>query len=110
MPETTATATASSVYNELNLIPSIAERVVGPRRSGWCIPSTSYKELPHVRNSIVSVKMKLGAQAAIPAFIYDKASDCMVQVYCDKQQKVRHRCLEKGHIAAWCRKPLKNPV
>lgn len=66
-----------------------------------------YKELPHIRNGIVSVRMKLGAQASIPAFIYDEASDCTVQVYCDKQQKVCHRCLEKGHIAAWCRKPLK---
>ena len=66
-----------------------------------------YKELPHIRNRIVSMRMKLGAQAAIPAFIYNEASDCTVQVYCDKQQKVCHRCLEKGHIAAWCRKPLK---
>ena len=66
-----------------------------------------YRELPHIWNGIVSVRMKLGAQATIPAFIYNEASDYTVQVYCDKQQKVCHRCLEKGHIAAWCRKPLK---
>ena len=44
-----------------------------------------YKELPHVRNGMVSVRMKLGSQAAIPAFIYDEASDCMVQVYCKRR-------------------------
>ena len=39
-----------------------------------------YKELPHVRNSIVSVRMKLGAKASIHAFIYNEAPNFTVQM------------------------------
>ena len=43
-----------------------------------------YRELPHVRNGIVSVRMKLKASSEIQAYIYDEKSDCTIQVYCDK--------------------------
>ena len=66
-----------------------------------------YRELPHVRNGIVSVRMKLKASSEIQAYIYDEKSDCTIQVFCDKQQKVCYRCLGKGHIAAYCKRPVK---
>ena len=40
-----------------------------------------YKELPHVRTGILSMKIKIWAKAAIPAYIYDMASKCTVQVH-----------------------------
>ena len=69
-----------------------------------------YRELPHVRNGIVSVRMKLKASSEIQAYIYDERSDCTIQVFCDKQQKVCYRCLGKGHIAAYCKRPVKTRV
>ena len=66
-----------------------------------------YRELPHVKNGIVSVRMKLKASSEIQAYIYDEKSDCTIQVFCDKQQKVCYRCLGKGHIAAYCKRPVK---
>jgi len=69
-----------------------------------------YRELPHVRNGIVSVRMKLKASSEIQAYIYDEKSDCTIQVFCDKQQKVCYRCLGKGHIAAYCKRPVKTRV
>ena len=66
-----------------------------------------YKEIPTMKNGVVTSKMRLRAQVELPVYIYDGKAGSTIQVFSDKQQGVCYRCLGKGHIAAFCRKALK---
>ena len=66
-----------------------------------------YKEIPTMKNGVVTSKMRLRAQVELPVYIYDGKAGSTIQVFSDKQQGVCYRCLRKGHIAAFCRKALK---
>ena len=66
-----------------------------------------YKEAPAVRNGWVTVRMRLTGKSELPSYIYDNSIGNTVQVIYEKKVKVCYRCLGKGHIAAFCKKPRK---
>ena len=70
----------------------------------------TYKEAPTVKNGIVNLRMRLKPEAQLPTYIYEEKTANTIQVFSDKQQRICYRCLGKGHIAAFCRKPRKTQV
>lgn len=66
-----------------------------------------YKQAPNIRNGIVTLTMRLSPEAEMPGFIYEENAGNTIQVYSDKHQRACWRCLGKGHVAAFCRKPVK---
>ena len=66
-----------------------------------------YKQAPTLPNGIVSLTMRLKQEAEIPEFIYEEIAGNTIQVFSDKHQRTCWRCLGKGHVAAFCKRPLK---
>ena len=66
-----------------------------------------YKQARHIRNGIVTLTMRVKAGAEMPGFIYEEEAGNTIEVYSDKHERACWRCLGKGHIAAFCKKPVK---
>ena len=66
-----------------------------------------YKQAPTLSNGIVSLTMRLKQEAEMPEFIYEEIAGNTIQVFSDKHQRTCWRCLGKGHVAAFCKRPLK---
>lgn len=65
-----------------------------------------YKQAPTIRNGIVTLTMRLSPGVEMPGFIYEEGAGNTIQVFSDKHERACWRCLGKGHIAAFCRKPV----
>ena len=63
-----------------------------------------FKQAPNLKNGVVTLKMKLRAQVEIPTFIYDERLSNTVEITSDRHQRTCWKCLDTGHIAAFCRK------
>ena len=55
----------------------------------------------------ISLNMRLKPDAELPSFIYEENISNTITVHSAKHQRTCWKCLEKGHIAAFCRKPIK---
>ena len=66
-----------------------------------------YKQAPTLSNGIVSLTMCLKQEAEMPEFIYEEITGNTIQGFSDKHQCTCWRCLAKGHVAAFCKRPLK---
>ena len=66
-----------------------------------------YKQAPMIRNGIVTLTMRVGPEAEMPEFIYEESCGNTIQVFSDKHQRSCWRCLGKGHIAAFCQRPVR---
>jgi hypothetical protein len=67
-----------------------------------------YKDCPTVKTGIVTVKMRLRPQVVVPTYLFEERVGNTVQVFSDRHSKLCHRCLEHGHLTAFCRKPVKS--
>ena len=67
-----------------------------------------YKDCPTMKTGVVTVKMKLSPKAVVPTYLMEQGVGNTVQVFSEKHSKLCHRCLEHGHLTAWCRKPVKS--
>jgi len=67
-----------------------------------------YKDCPTVKTGVVTVKMRLRPQAVVPTYLLEERVGNTVQVFSDRHRKLCHRCLEHGHLTAFCRKPVKS--
>ena len=41
-------------------------------------------------------------------YLFEQTIGNTIQVFSDRQQKLCHRCLERGHLTAFCCKPIKS--
>jgi len=67
-----------------------------------------YKDCPTVKTGVVTVKMRLSPQAVVPTYLLEQRVGNTVQVFSDRHRKLCHRCLEHGHLTAFCREPVKS--
>jgi hypothetical protein len=67
-----------------------------------------YKDCPTVKTGVITVKMRLRPQAVVPTYLFEERVGNTVQVFSDRHSKLCHRCLEHGHLTAFCRKPVKS--
>jgi hypothetical protein len=65
------------------------------------------RELPGVLDGTLQLRMRLKEGAILPSFIEIGAMGESLQVFCDQQERVCFRCLQKGHIAPYCRRRAK---
>ncbi len=65
-----------------------------------------YSKSSKIRNGIVSLTVKLKAEAELPTYIYDEETDNTIQVQSDRHDRTCWRCLGKGHVAVFCKKPV----
>lgn len=61
--------------------------------------------LKGVFNGVIFAKMRLHDGAALPAFVRLMEHGETIQIRSEAIEKTCHRCLGKGHVAAFCRKP-----
>ena len=71
----------------------------------------SQKVLRHqhidVPTGSISLNMRIKPDAELPSFIYEESIGNTITVHSAKHQRTCWKCLERGHIAAFCRKPIK---
>ena len=67
-----------------------------------------YKDFPSMKTGVVTVKMRLRPEAVVPTYLLEERVGNTVQVFSDRHRKLCHRCLEHGHLTAFCRRPVKS--
>ena len=67
-----------------------------------------FKEAPNIKTGVVTVKLRLFPNSTMPSYIYEENINNTIQVFSEKHERVCHRCLGKGHIAAFCKRPRKS--
>lgn len=65
------------------------------------------RDFPGTGDGTVIFKMSLNQGSELPAFIEAPCTGEILHIFCDSMQKVCFKCLEKGHIAPFCRKKMK---
>ena len=84
-----------------------AVEVMGKYGTVVAMETHYYKQAPTVKNGIVTLKMRVSAQAELPTFIYEENMGNTIEITSEKHQRTCWKCLETGHIAAFCRSTMK---
>ena len=61
------------------------------------------KYIPHVKDGIMCVKMKIHPGVTLPPYIDLEVNSDSLQIFSDAAERVCYKCTKPGHIAAFCR-------